>query len=265
MIDEAAIRRSEDMTLYLAAAVAAFVHAAAIGVAVAVSLAALSDPRDSLIQLAVMDFSDYDPLGGQGGVEELTLSEPEAPAEPVLEPPAEPEPPEPVEEVNLVESAAEAAVPAPPPPPPEKQPKKEAKPKPKPAPKAVAPGPGTGEPAQAPGIGGSGPGGAPGGTGKGNADAVGAYMATVRKRLERHKKYPPSAKSGRLEGVATVRFIVLRNGVLSSPNLVKSSGHRILDEEVMALLSRASPFPATPEDFPNEGLTLTVPLRFSLR
>jgi protein TonB len=73
------------------------------------------------------------------------------------------------------------------------------------------------------------------------------------------------ARSQRLEGVATVHFILAPDGRVLSSRLGKSSGHVILDDEVMAMLKRASPFPDRPKNVRQDNLSLTVPIQFSLR
>jgi len=232
--------------------------------------------------LAVVSFAHFDPEGGEpgGGLDDDVVgpaaaapetenqpepAEPEARPEPELE--IEPEPelePEP----EIIESVSERAdpLPVPPPPPPltEAKPKPKTKPAPKPAaPKKTEAG---ADGAKLPGGGaGQGQGGIGGGTGQGNPGALDAYLAQVRRRLVNSRKYPPAARSQKLEGVATVSFILTPDGRVLSSRLVNSSGHTILDDEVMALVRRVSPFPARPKGLPQDNLSLTVPIQFSLR
>jgi protein TonB len=235
---------------------------------------------------------DPQPVGEQPALEP---AEPE-PAEPVqietpVKPPEtsliedilEPEPevePE-VETSDLPEavtSTAEEAVPLPPPPVQEAEPKP--KPKPKPAPKAAAPKPAPeakAEPETVGGAGGgalpgeakagggvgSGRGGIGGGTGIGNPNALNAYAAKIRARLNLYKKYPLEAAASRIGGVVTVNFTVNRQGEVITSRLVKSSGHSILDQEAMALLRRCNPFPPIPKELTRDTLNLTVPINFN--
>ncbi|MDR3205381.1 MAG: energy transducer TonB [Deltaproteobacteria bacterium] len=245
--------------------------------------------KERFEELATFDFSTYDPLGGQGGqegsdsIDEAAPSalapQPEEPL-PVPEPESEPEVEPDVEEehVSLVESVSPKAEEALPPliPIKEKIKSEKIKPKPKPKPQintkpaassslsatnlsgaAAGRGPA--------GSGGPGQGGTAGGMGKGNPNALKAYQAKVRLRLERSKKYPPGAQSKRLTGVTTVTFVISRNGTVTSTRMVKSSGHQILDDEAMSLLRRVSPLPPFPEAMSQASITLTVPLRFSVR
>ena len=224
---------------------------------------------DSLFRpLAVVDFAHFDPEGGEpgGGLDDdaampAAAPEPEAQPEPEPEPEATPETqPEPAPEPEVIESLSEKAAPRP------LQPK-ETKPKSPPRPAAKKTEAGAGENAgKLPGGGpGQGQGGLGGGSGQGNPNALKAYLAQVRKRLNSSKKYPSSARSQKLEGVATVSFILAPDGRVISSRLVKSSGHAVLDEEVMALLRRVSPLPRRPKNLPQDNLSLTVPIQYSLR
>ncbi|MDR1656616.1 MAG: energy transducer TonB [Deltaproteobacteria bacterium] len=236
-------------------------------------------PKVLVIPIGYMDL-DYDPLGGEPGGDQgdgLTAAPLEAP-EPLPLPEPEPEPePELFEEEDLavIESLSEKAVEIPPPPPPPTETAEKPKPKPKPQPTEPpratagiadgnqtggAPGPGGGG---GPGLG---QGGAGGGTGRGTADPLAAYKSQVRRKLERYRKYPPSARSSRLEGVVQVSFTINRQGQVVAFKMLGSSGHAILDEEAAALIRRINPLPAFPSELQSlNTLELTVPIKFALR
>lgn len=95
-----------------------------------------------------------------------------------------------------------------------------------------------------------------------NRDLDNAYKARIRSKLVRLRKYPKEARDQQLQGVATVRFTVNRQGVVSSSRLVRSSGHDIFDKEVMDLIKRCSPFPPMPKEMKRNSITLTVPIDF---
>src|SRR5690606_2548112 len=61
--------------------------------------------------------------------------------------------------------------------------------------------------------------------------------------LERRKRYPSASRSRREEGTVHVRFKIDDRGNVLSVSLARSSGHPALDEEVLALVRRASPVP----------------------
>jgi protein TonB len=224
--------------------------------------------------LALMEFEIYDPLGGDpGGGGALPELEPE-PA-PALAPPLEPEPEPEEEPPQLVESSSDEAEEAPPPPPPPPPEKPKPKPRPKPTPARAPPaGPASASPSAEAGSAGTGAGtgqegagqgGAGGGTGRGNPDALAAYKARVQRRLERSKKYPPLARSNRIEGIVYVTFTVNKEGRVVSSSIARSSGHASLDDEAMGLLRRVNPLPSIPDEVRATAVTLTAPIQFRLR
>ncbi|MDR0547905.1 MAG: TonB family protein [Deltaproteobacteria bacterium] len=117
----------------------------------------------------------------------------------------------------------------------------------------------------APGPFGPGPGGTPGGTGRGTSNAEAADQNQIRRRLERDKKYPPASQSRREEGVSMVGFVVPKDGSVTLARLIKSSGHQRLDDEAMALLRRVSPLPPIPPEVDKTSMSLSPPLRFTIR
>ncbi|MDR0549148.1 MAG: energy transducer TonB [Deltaproteobacteria bacterium] len=218
-------------------------HVLALFVMIAINEADFSPPY---APLASMDFSPYDPLGGEPGNEAAELNEPKTPPEP------EPEDPEIIP--SLVESVAEAAAPYVPPPPPEKP-----KPKKPKIPRGASPGPVNPDP----GPPGPGRGGAGGGAGQGNPDLLGAYKGQISRRLNQFKKFPPAAMAKGLTGVAKVSFRINANGRVSMARLSASSGVPVLDDEALALLRRCSPFPPIPPALGLNVLELSVPISFT--
>ena len=94
-----------------------------------------------------------------------------------------------------------------------------------------------------------------------NAD----YLAVVQAWLEKHKEYPYRARLRREEGTAVLYFVVDRDGRVRDSELRQSTGHALLDVEVLAMIERAQPLPRAP-DYPNSGpFELIVPIRFRLR
>jgi protein TonB len=62
-------------------------------------------------------------------------------------------------------------------------------------------------------------------------------------RIEEHKRYPEEARVNRQQGVAQLFFSVDRQGRVLESRIVRSSGSSILDDEALAVLRRAGPFP----------------------
>lgn len=86
------------------------------------------------------------------------------------------------------------------------------------------------------------------------------WQARLMAHLERRKRYPAASKARREEGVAYVRFRIDDAGNVLSASLARSSGYPDLDNEVLALVQRASPVPAPP---PDANKTITAPVKFS--
>lgn len=111
-----------------------------------------------------------------------------------------------------------------------------------------------------PGAGGQGPAGA--GAGPSGAE-LNSYASQLAAWLERHKRYPQSARRRGEQGIVTLQFTLDARGHVVARRIVRSSGYERLDREVLALLERASPMPRPPGDAPR--FSLAVPIVFSLR
>jgi periplasmic protein TonB len=82
--------------------------------------------------------------------------------------------------------------------------------------------------------------------------------------LERNKRYPSEARANRQQGVAKIAFNMDRQGRVLSTRLVASSGSSALDQEALSLTQR-SQFPPPPVVFAGGEISVTVPVRFSLK
>jgi protein TonB len=83
-----------------------------------------------------------------------------------------------------------------------------------------------------------------------------SYRA-IRALLEKAKNYPLPARKEGMEGMVQVSFTIDEKGLPQDIRILKSSGYRILDEEVKKMLKKASPFP----EFDGE---VKVPVTFKL-
>jgi len=98
------------------------------------------------------------------------------------------------------------------------------------------------------------------GTGRGD---LASYLGNVRLRIEKAKRYPRLARKKGCEGKVVVSFQIDDKGKVGEIKLVESCGYPELDEEAIATLRRASPFPS-PRLIEKEKLTLEVPILFKL-
>jgi periplasmic protein TonB len=98
-----------------------------------------------------------------------------------------------------------------------------------------------------------------------NPNAIPAWEGAVMRRLEEAKRYPEAARDRDQQGVVRLHISMNRQGRLLSANVVKSSGYTALDEEAVAMMHRAEPFPEPPSQMPGDPIQLTVPVNFSLQ
>ncbi len=91
------------------------------------------------------------------------------------------------------------------------------------------------------------------------------YYSRLIAWLERYKEYPRRAKKRHMEGTTYLYFVMDRAGSVLRHSIRQSSGYKILDREIEAMLSRAQPLPPFPEDLQTSQLELVIPFQFILR
>ncbi len=91
--------------------------------------------------------------------------------------------------------------------------------------------------------------------------AMVSWQRSLVAQLERNKRYPPGA--GGVQGTARLAFRIDRRGRLLTSRIVQSSGSAALDEETLALVKRAQPFPPPPADISDDQLAFVVPIRYA--
>ena len=79
-----------------------------------------------------------------------------------------------------------------------------------------------------------------------NSPATAKWRGQVVALIERNKHYPETSARRGEQGVAQVFFSLDRRGRVLESRVVRSSGASALDEEALALLRRAQPFPPPP-------------------
>jgi protein TonB len=98
--------------------------------------------------------------------------------------------------------------------------------------------------------------------GRGRSDNDTNYRGIVAAHLARYKQFPADARGRGDEGDPAVTFTVDGGGRVTSVRLAHSAGIASLDQEVQAMVRRASPFPAPPAGY---AMTFTAPVSFQLR
>jgi protein TonB len=87
------------------------------------------------------------------------------------------------------------------------------------------------------------------------------YHGLVAARLARFKRFPAEARRRGEQGSALVSFVINATGRVTSVRLVRGTGFVALDDEVQAMIRRASPFPSPPR---GGEMTFTAPVSFHL-
>lgn len=106
------------------------------------------------------------------------------------------------------------------------------------------------------------PAGPPGPVRAGDPPAVAAWLARVRRAVERDKRYPEEGRARRLEGRVTVVFTVDRDGRVKGP-AIEGGGQDPLSRAALALLAGRR-FPPPPSEW-NPAAPIRLPIHFSLR
>lgn len=92
------------------------------------------------------------------------------------------------------------------------------------------------------------------------ANQRGAYLATVRARVERERFYPSAARRSYAEGVVLLRMEIAADGRLVHVEQLEGSGSFHLDRAAKRMIEKAAPFPPPPAG----PFTLSLPVAFAL-
>jgi periplasmic protein TonB len=90
------------------------------------------------------------------------------------------------------------------------------------------------------------------GVGSISVSTMANYNGRVSAHLKRHQQYPTTARNKSITGKGRVSFEIDGGGRVTSASVLVASGSSILDEEMAAMVLRASPFPAPPDGVPKK-------------
>jgi protein TonB len=92
------------------------------------------------------------------------------------------------------------------------------------------------------------------------------YRSSVAKHLAQHMiAYPRSAVAREQHGRVEVAFSVDHQGRVHDLRLINSSGHSELDDAALAMVEKAQPFPALPQNLAQNENVFDFPLKFDLQ
>jgi len=83
-------------------------------------------------------------------------------------------------------------------------------------------------------------------SGGGGSPAPGDPLTEIRRLIETHKSYPRLARRKGWEGEVIVELSLDGSGALQDVQVVRRSGHRVLDRATLAAVRSAGPFPPLP-------------------
>lgn len=82
------------------------------------------------------------------------------------------------------------------------------------------------------------------------------YNRRLKERIESIWIYPPAAASKGIYGDLIIRFTIKKNGQLGSVELVRTSGHKSLDDAAIRALKDGAPYWPLPKEWNLEGYTI---------
>ncbi len=96
-------------------------------------------------------------------------------------------------------------------------------------------------------------------------EAMLRYQDMVKQRIEEVRRYPSWAKRQGIEGTVYINFTVLSDGTSCNVRIIKSSSSKILDDEAIATIQRANPFPPIPKEINSSSVRIEVSILFTLK
>ena len=91
-----------------------------------------------------------------------------------------------------------------------------------------------------------------------------SYLEMVRLKIERHKEYPPTARTRQIEGSVTIQFVITPDGGVRAVGIAKTSRHMVLDKAALRAVETAAPFPKPPRHFFKGEIPLELTIVFEL-
>ena len=97
-----------------------------------------------------------------------------------------------------------------------------------------------------------------------SAKALQDYLALVSSTFERYKRYPMSARQRGLTGRLVLQFVILQDGQVITPKIIKRTGHRSFSRAALRALRRAGTMPPFPPSIQKKKLMVKMPIAYTL-
>lgn len=95
--------------------------------------------------------------------------------------------------------------------------------------------------------------------------AIERWQRKVVVHLNRFKRYPRQARASRAEGDVIIAFTLDRFGRVTARSIISGSGVRMLDDAALAILERAGPLPAPPNEMSGNSFDLSLPIEYRVK
>ena len=90
------------------------------------------------------------------------------------------------------------------------------------------------------------------------------YNRRLKERIESIWHYPPDAAAQGIYGDLIIRFTIKKDGQIGAVELVRTSGHKNLDDAAIEALREGAPYWPLPEEWGMEGYTIEGHFVYSL-
>ena len=97
-----------------------------------------------------------------------------------------------------------------------------------------------------------------------NDPRVRGYFTNLRKAIELVWNYPIDASKNGLAGKVFLKWVILRNGEITDIEILKSSGHELLDQNMIDTLKLVSPAAPLLKTLDRERMTVTGTFNYEL-
>ena len=91
-----------------------------------------------------------------------------------------------------------------------------------------------------------------------------SYTNQLTRAIAKQKKYPKIAQMRQWQGEVLLNIEIDPQGNLVKVDILEESRYKILNNEAMDMVKRASPFPQPPEELILKNFTVLVPISFKL-
>lgn len=90
------------------------------------------------------------------------------------------------------------------------------------------------------------------------------YMQRLKEKIEGIWRYPSDAAEKGIYGDLYIRFTIKKDGKLGAVELIRTSGHKSLDDAAIKALKDAEPYWPLPDEWGRDGLAITGHFVYSL-